>query len=66
MRRRHLLSGEPIVMDMNLVNYWVCCDCHLKHLVLLADKGRGRVEVRMFRDQFGTQEERRRGKGKKK
>ena len=58
MKRRHITAGEPVIFDTRLCNYWVCCDCHLTHLVFMKRRGKYQIEVRMFRDNYETRKER--------
>jgi hypothetical protein len=65
MAEKYMVSGQPMVWDVNKVHYLVCCDCGMEHLVMLDMKGKNKVEIRMYRDQWGTLQERRAMRRKK-
>lgn len=62
MKIKQVISGEPVILWAGRVNYLVCCSCGLKHLVLLDRRGKYGIEVRMFKDEYGTRQERKKKK----
>ncbi len=50
----HGLSGSS--MDVPCPGQWhvACCDCGLDHLFLLEPKGKGKISITVYRDDYMT------------
>jgi len=66
------IEGAPLVFVEGQLFHFVCCDCGLDHLFIF-DKVRGVIALRVFRDEYNTQQHRKKfrfpkdiKKGKKK
>ena len=58
-----LINGEPWIWEHGSCQAHYCCDCGLKHQVIVdkfTTKNVRGVKVRFYRDDYGTMQERKR------
>lgn len=57
-------GGEPITLPLPSVYYVGCCDCGLVHLLVVRKRGENEVELKLYRDDWMTEQIRKRKKGR--
>lgn len=64
MRNHEIIAGKPVFFKKNEVQWISCCDCGLAHLILFRTLKGGHTEVYMYRDDYITEQNRKRRKKK--
>ena len=61
-----IANGTPVRLRVGEVRYLICCDCHLAHLLVVDKIGKDTVDIKFYRDDYATAQERKKKRKKKK